>query len=312
MKHHDLRRTTGAGRFAPLLLAASLAAGCQQPAGADGAARAKEDGEIAVATAAVVTPTCVTLRRGVSGAVADTQVANGDPSLLAQNYGTSLTATSGSIPAEGSREALFRFDLGGVPAGSAIVSAKATMTESSNAAATIRVHQITQPWTELGVSWNSFAQAFSPAVAASFSNGGPSSFGLVSFDVTALAQVWVNNASVNDGILLEQDPVGSTQFFSSENTIAGRRPQLVVCYRPATCADGIQDGSELGVDCGGSCPTACPHPPATELVNGGDRSKSPHYTAVYTFGQSTQNQDKSTSPSYRVQGGLAGANGSLP
>jgi hypothetical protein len=61
---------------------------------------------------------------------------------------------------------------------------------------------------------------------------------------------------------------------------------------------------------GGSAET--PHPPATELVGAGDVCKSPQYKLVFTMGQPTQNQTKTTSPSYRLQGGLIGANGSLP
>jgi hypothetical protein len=48
------------------------------------------------------------------------------------------------------------------------------------------------------------------------------------------------------------------------------------------------------------------------MVSGGEVSKSPGYKLVFTFGQSSQNQEKTTSPSYRHQGGLIGANGSLP
>jgi hypothetical protein len=51
---------------------------------------------------------------------------------------------------------------------------------------------------------------------------------------------------------------------------------------------------------------------ATEIVSAGDVAKSPSYRMVFTFGQPTQNQGKTTSPSYRMQGGLVGANGSLP
>ncbi len=51
---------------------------------------------------------------------------------------------------------------------------------------------------------------------------------------------------------------------------------------------------------------------ATEIVAGGDVVTSPNYKMVYTFGQPTQNQHKSTSPGYRVQGGLIGATESLP
>lgn len=52
--------------------------------------------------------------------------------------------------------------------------------------------------------------------------------------------------------------------------------------------------------------------PATETVSAGEVSKSSSYTMVHTLGQPTQNQGKTTSPGYRLQGGLNGANGSLP
>lgn len=51
---------------------------------------------------------------------------------------------------------------------------------------------------------------------------------------------------------------------------------------------------------------------ASQTVSGGRTSASPSYRMVYTFGQPTQNQGKTTSPGYRMQGGLVGANGSLP
>ncbi len=51
---------------------------------------------------------------------------------------------------------------------------------------------------------------------------------------------------------------------------------------------------------------------ANEIVAGGDVVKSPNYKMVYTFGQPTQNQHKSNSSGYRIQGGLIGATESLP
>jgi hypothetical protein len=51
---------------------------------------------------------------------------------------------------------------------------------------------------------------------------------------------------------------------------------------------------------------------ATETVSAGRVSSSPSYTMVYTFGQPTQNQGRTSSPSYRMQGGLVGANGDVP
>ncbi len=53
-------------------------------------------------------------------------------------------------------------------------------------------------------------------------------------------------------------------------------------------------------------------PGAQDLVSSGEVSKSPSYKLTWTMGQSTQNQGKSSSAGYRLQGGLVGANGSVP
>jgi hypothetical protein len=52
--------------------------------------------------------------------------------------------------------------------------------------------------------------------------------------------------------------------------------------------------------------------PATQLVSAGEVCKSPGYKMVFTLGQPTQSQSTTKSTSYRMQGGLVGANGSLP
>jgi hypothetical protein len=49
---------------------------------------------------------------------------------------------------------------------------------------------------------------------------------------------------------------------------------------------------------------------ATETVSAGEVSKSSSYQMVFTLGQPTQNQGTTTSSSYRLKGGLVGANGS--
>jgi hypothetical protein len=53
-------------------------------------------------------------------------------------------------------------------------------------------------------------------------------------------------------------------------------------------------------------------PPATQTVSAGARAQSASYVMVFTMGQPTQNQDRASSKSYVLQGGLVGANGSLP
>ncbi|XXT23055.1 hypothetical protein WME94_16055 [Sorangium sp. So ce429] len=51
---------------------------------------------------------------------------------------------------------------------------------------------------------------------------------------------------------------------------------------------------------------------ASETVSAGEVAKSSRYRMVFTLGQPTQNQEKTTSPGYRMQGGLVGANASSP
>lgn len=46
-----------------------------------------------------------------------------------------------------------------------------------------------------------------------------------------------------------------------------------------------------------------------DLVGAAGRVKSAHYVMDFALGQSTQNQDQSTSASYLVRGGLIGVNG---
>lgn len=48
-----------------------------------------------------------------------------------------------------------------------------------------------------------------------------------------------------------------------------------------------------------------------DLVNGGVQAESPSYRMTFTLGQSSQVQHTAKSPSYRMQGGLQGTNGSL-
>lgn len=50
--------------------------------------------------------------------------------------------------------------------------------------------------------------------------------------------------------------------------------------------------------------------PGMDFVSAGDTAKSPNYTLIFTFGQSTQNQQQTTSPNYQLRGGLVGATGS--
>jgi hypothetical protein len=50
----------------------------------------------------------------------------------------------------------------------------------------------------------------------------------------------------------------------------------------------------------------------SQTVNSGTAASSPNFKMVFTLGQPTQNQGVYTSPSFKLQGGLIGANGNPP
>lgn len=75
---------------------------------------------------------------------------------------------------------------------------------------------------------------------------------------------------------------------------------------------GSQVAANGGGGAGGEPEVADRGVAASDVVSAGQVVRSPSYRMVFTLGQPTQNQGKTTSPSYRMQGGLVGANGSLP
>ncbi|MGK3972462.1 hypothetical protein WMF38_12185 [Sorangium sp. So ce118] len=75
---------------------------------------------------------------------------------------------------------------------------------------------------------------------------------------------------------------------------------------------GSQVAANGGGGAGGKAEVADRGVAASDVVSAGEVVRSPSYRMVFTLGQPTQNQGKTTSPSYRMQGGLVGANGSLP
>lgn len=203
-------------------------------------------------------PQCVTLRRGLGGAVADATIWQVSPGW---NDGASTTLTTGTGTG-GVRRGLLRFDLAGIPASAEIASATLSLYQTYKIeSSTVRVHRVTAPWSESTVTWGNFGGGghFDPAIEASFVTGGTGgTTGFRNVDVTALAQAWVSGAQGNHGVLLEEAAVTRSTLRSSESASAAERPALTVCYHD-TCEDGLRNGAESGVDCGGpSCAPCAP------------------------------------------------------
>ncbi|WP_433937448.1 DNRLRE domain-containing protein [Sorangium cellulosum] len=196
---------------------------------------------------------CVDVQRGLPGsAVEDTFL---DAAAPTHASGGSLLLYSG-LSSGSEKRSLLKFDLGFIPAGSVIDSATLKLYQVwRTGESTVRVHKVTSPWSEATATWASSASSYDAAVASTIA--APSQLaGFVTADLTALVQGW-SDAGDNQGIALEEDLVLKTEFKSSEEANAARRPMLSVCYTAPTCDDGVQNQGESGVDCGGPC-DACP------------------------------------------------------
>jgi hypothetical protein len=258
---------------------------------------------------------CTVLRRTAIAPTAATDATIGldpaDPTRAVANYGGLIVLNVG---AQGSatRMALVQFDLSPIPANVPIQSATLDLTvAAATGNGTAEVHRVTAPWTESTVTWSTFAGAYDTAVLGSFLPKSLPTNGHALIGVTALVQSWNTGTLPNHGVAVLETGGARAQLGASEFGNAGLRPTLTVCYAAPTCNDGLQNQGEGGVDCGGPC-TPCFTPPASELVGAGTKASSPNYSAVFTLGQPSLNQDTTTSPSYRAQGGVTGATGTLP
>ncbi len=93
-------------------------------------------------------------------------------------------------------------------------------------------------------------------------------------------------------------------------------------FAPWACAVLVLGASVCGLGCSeeesgqrtGPPPEAPESfgPPGSGFVSAGGIAASSRFTLVFTVGQSTQNQETQTSPRHRLQGGVIGANESLP
>jgi hypothetical protein len=171
----------------------------------------------------MVARTCTTIRRGTQGNVADAYIWSANPNY---NSGSSSSLYTGWVY-NGEKRSLIRFDLSVIPAGSAIDAADLHIYVGTTNNQNVRVHRITSPWTEYGVTWNNFGNGFAPEIEASFSGN---SVGFHQADISALIQAWVNGL-INYGLLLEENLDNYHSYYSSEYNVVQFRPYLTVCYR---------------------------------------------------------------------------------
>jgi hypothetical protein len=222
-----------------------------------------------VESAEQASSTCLAIQRGLSGTVTDAYITTDplDPTKATATFGSSTSLTTGRVGAgAATAHSLVWFDLTQVPPASTVTGASITFQVSPNGAGDVEMHRALAPWDEASVSYASFANAFDPAVSASFSTVGLVA-GPVAVDVTALAQAWVNGLQPNYGVALTQLPSARTQYRSSEAGVVSRRPRLDLCYVPSQLCAGVVCAPLDACHVAGTCDPLtglCSNPPAPD------------------------------------------------
>ncbi len=225
----------------PLILGASSAVGCTgaDPVGEPGGP-VVDAHHAEAAQAASTGTTCVVLRRQPGVKVADGFVSSEKKD---NNYGASgFASVSGA--AGNTARALFRFDLGSIPANATILSAGLSVTQNNTGAAVARIHLVNGPWDEATVSWNKLGASFGPVFSA-VSNNSP----IMVFPVGPQVQAWVKGSVANNGFLVDSLDAPLTRFYTQEWVLQPQRPYLSVCYN-VVCAPGF-------ADCNGNAADGC-------------------------------------------------------
>jgi len=101
-------------------------------------------------------------------------------------------------PEEATQQGLSKFTL---PDGATFVSATFYIYVIEPTSQNIDVHQITNPWEEMVVTWNNFGGSYAPGVEGSFN---ASTIGWNYVDVTVLVGNWLDGTNDNYGLLLDQ------------------------------------------------------------------------------------------------------------
>lgn len=96
-------------------------------------------------------------------------------------------------------------------------------------------HQVLQPWTEWGVTWNN--QPLFDPVATDCVTVSPGYFGDICLDITPLVWGWYSGCYANNGVLLVGNEAANSLvgFFSGEFPNSNYWPKLVVGYYQNCC-----------------------------------------------------------------------------
>ncbi|MBZ5713761.1 hypothetical protein [Nannocystis pusilla] len=104
---------------------------------------------------------------------------------------------------------------------------------------------------------------------------------------------------------------GMTLGTEGTSTTASTTDDLTVGTTATTDTSTTGDSTSTG-DTDGTTGAEVVGRTVSQTVNAGHLVQSPNFRLVFTMGQPTQNQGTTSSPNFKLRGGLVGANGSPP
>lgn len=126
-------------------------------------------------------------------------------------------------------------------------------------------------------------------------------------------------AVISMGSACADDTPATTINFGDGTSTTASEPTTSFTTADSTATEGVGTGSGTGstgeteeTTTATTGEEVAPGQSASQLVTAGDRSTSRSYVLVFTVGQPSKLQSTHESASYRLRGGLVGANGSPP
>lgn len=218
---------------------------------------------------AAVTPVAAVFQEGLDG-YTDMQFtavgANGTPSSGDQNYGqVQILNFANHYNGTYDYNLFIQFGLSTIPADAVVTNATLELLNLNfpapvnSAPATVNIYKVTQSWDENQMTWNNSvlnAVYYDPTPYDAQEMNGYTTGAPVwsSFDLTGLAQQWVNGSVPNYGIMLQVDPLAGSwkrSIASDNHSTQSYHPKLTVTYTIPPTGVGVTP-SDMTLIAGGS------------------------------------------------------------
>lgn len=173
-------------------------------------------------------------------ALQDTMIRSTDPT---GTWGSWISMESGTHSTFGLERALVQFDLGSVPPGAMLTSAKLRTYYTQYGCPlpvcedmVTTIHRVKKVWQEATASWNTMGSESDSRVYSSLALPSSATNTWVEWDVTDLVREWLGSAYPNFGLAIhgQEGPPDNYRVFATKEQALGLEPRLVLEFIPRT------------------------------------------------------------------------------